>query len=157
MWRAYFLTFIRWIKMANKKWKWSNPPIMIILKKCCIWSATITTRVPRISVLKILHIIMLGCYNVETKNAIDTLASDGVVLGIKARPREYLKACNLFDNEFMVVTISHTTLGMATTYSNFMEQTCNGNYSLIHVIGKDRILYRNMLLFIFTGQLLQCA
>jgi hypothetical protein len=46
---------------------------------------------------------------------------------------------------------------LATSYSNFMEQTCNGEYELIHVNREDREFYRNMLLFSFTGQLLELA
>jgi hypothetical protein len=38
-----------------------------------------------------------------------------------------------------------------------MEHTCNGEYELIHVNREDRAFYRNMLLFIFTGQLLERA
>jgi hypothetical protein len=38
-----------------------------------------------------------------------------------------------------------------------MEHTCNGEYKLIHVNREDREFYRNMMLFIFTGQLLECA
>jgi hypothetical protein len=38
-----------------------------------------------------------------------------------------------------------------------MEHTCNGEYKLIHVNTEDRAFYRNMLLFMFTGQLLECA
>jgi hypothetical protein len=46
-------------------------------------------------------------------------------------------------------------LSLATSYSNFMENTCNGEYKLIHVNREDMTFYRNMLLFIFTGQLLE--
>jgi hypothetical protein len=53
-----------------------------------------------------------------------------------------------------VVTISCTALSLASTYSNFMEKTCNGEYKLIHVNREDRVFYRNMLFFIFKGQLL---
>jgi hypothetical protein len=55
------------------------------------------------------------------------------------------------------VTISRMALSLAMTYSNFMEETCNGEYKLIDVNGEDRALYCNMLFFIFTGQLLECA
>jgi hypothetical protein len=37
-----------------------------------------------------------------------------------------------------------------------MEQTCNGEYKLIHVNMEDRAFYHNMLLLIFTGKLLEC-
>jgi hypothetical protein len=102
-----------------------------------------------------LRVIMFGCYNVATKNIIDTLASEGVTVGIQARSSEYLTAHNLFNNELLLVTIFRTALNMATTYSNYMGQTCNGGYSLIQV--EDRTFYRNILLFIFTSQLLECA
>jgi hypothetical protein len=46
-------------------------------------------------------------------------------------------------------------LSLATSYSNFMEQKCNGEYKLIHVNREDRTFYRNMLLLIFTGQFLE--
>jgi hypothetical protein len=104
-----------------------------------------------------LRVIMFGCYNVETKNIIDALACDGVTFGIQSASREYLAARNIFDNELLVVTILRTTLFLATLYSNFMEQTCNGEYKLIHVNREYMTLYRNKLLFIFTGQLLECA
>jgi hypothetical protein len=100
------------------------------------------------------RVIMFGCYNVETKNVIDALACGAVAFGVQASPREYLTLRNLFDNELLVVTLSRTALSLATSYSNFIEQTCNGEYKLIHVNREDRAFYRNMLLFIFTGQLL---
>jgi hypothetical protein len=68
---------------------------------------------------------------------------------------KYLTSRNLFNNEFLVVTLSRTDLSLTTSYSNFMEHKCNGEYKLIHVNRKDRALYRNMLLFSFTGQLLE--
>jgi hypothetical protein len=100
---------------------------------------------------------MIGCYTVETKNIIDTLASEGVTFGIQARSREYLTAHNLFNNELLVITISRTDLSMVTSHSNLMDQTYNVGYSLIQVNMEDRTFYRNMLLFIFTGQLLKRA
>jgi hypothetical protein len=103
------------------------------------------------------RVIMFGCYNVETKNVIDALACGGLAFGVQASPREYLTSRNLFDNEFLVVTLSRTVISFATSYSNFMEQTCNGEYNLIHVNREDRAFYRNILLFIFTGQLLERA
>jgi hypothetical protein len=104
-----------------------------------------------------LRVIVFGFYNVETKNVIDDLACDGVTFGILEAIREYLTVRSLFNNKLLVVTISRTALSMATFYSNFMEQTCNGEYKLIHVNMEDMPFYRNMLLFIFTGQLLECA
>jgi hypothetical protein len=71
-------------------------------------------------------VIMFGCYNVETKNVIDALACGAEAFGVQATPREYLTSRNLFDNEFLVVTLSRSALSLATTYSNFMEKTCNG-------------------------------
>jgi hypothetical protein len=68
-----------------------------------------------------------------------------------------LTSRNLFDNELLVVTISRTALSLATTYSSFMEKTCKGEYKLIHGNREDRVFYRNMLLFTFTGQLLDRA
>jgi hypothetical protein len=56
------------------------------------------------SIMNYLRVSMFGCYNIETKNDIDTLASDGVTFGIQARSREYITARNLFDNELLVVT-----------------------------------------------------
>jgi hypothetical protein len=53
------------------------------------------------------------------------------------------------------VTLSRTALFLATSYSNFIEQTCNGEYKLIHVNREDRAFYRNMLFLIFIGQLLE--
>jgi hypothetical protein len=103
------------------------------------------------------RVIMFGCYNVETKNVIYALACGAVAFGVQSSPREYLTSRNLFDNEFMVVTLSRTALSLATSYSNFMEQTCNRAYKLIDVNREDSALYRNMLLFIFTGQLLERA
>jgi hypothetical protein len=100
---------------------------------------------------------MFGCCNVETKNVIDALDCGGVAFGVEIAPREYLTSRNLFDNELLVVTLSRTHLSLATSYFNFMEQTCNGEYKLIHFNREDRALYSNMLLFIFTGQLLECA
>jgi hypothetical protein len=100
---------------------------------------------------------MFGCYNVETKNVIDALACGAVDFGVQASPREYLTSHNLFDNELLVVTLSRTALSLATSYSNFMEQTCSGEYKLIHVNREDRAFYRNMFLFSFTGQLLERA
>jgi hypothetical protein len=100
---------------------------------------------------------MFGCYNVENKNVIDTLYCGAVAVGVQASPREYLTSLNLFHNEFMVVTLSRTALSLAMSYSNFMEQTCNGEYKLIHVNREDRALYRNMLLFIFIGHFLERA
>jgi hypothetical protein len=112
------------------------------------------------SLEKITHyvrVIMFGCYNVVTKNIIDALACGAEPFGVQATPREYLTSRNLFDNELLVVTISRTDLSMATIYSNFMEKKCNREYKLIHVNREDRVFYRNMLLFIFTGQLLDRA
>jgi hypothetical protein len=100
---------------------------------------------------------MFVCYNVETKKIIDALAFGGVTVGVNAPTREYLTSRNLFNNELLVVTISRTALSLATSYYNFMEQTCNGEYKLIHVNRECRTFYRNMLLFIFTGHLLECA
>jgi hypothetical protein len=100
---------------------------------------------------------MCGCYNVETKNVIDDLACGAVAFGVQASPRDYLTSRNLFDNELLVVTLSRTALSLATSYSNAMEQTCNGEYKLIRVSREDRAFYRNILLFIFTGQLLERA
>jgi hypothetical protein len=94
---------------------------------------------------------------VETKNAIEALACDGVTVGIQAALSEYLTACKLFENELLVVTILRTALNLATLYSNFMEQTFNSEYKLIRVNREDMHFYRNMLLFIFTGQLLEHA
>jgi hypothetical protein len=93
----------------------------------------------------------------ETKNVIDALACGAVAFGVQASPREYLTSLNLFDNELLAVTLSHTALSLAMSYYNFMEQTCNGEYKLIHVNREDRAFYLNMLLFIFTGQLLERA
>jgi hypothetical protein len=93
---------------------------------------------------------MFGCYNVETKNVIDALTCGAVAFGVQASPMEYLTSRNLFDNELLVVTILHTALSLATSYSNFMEQTCSGEYKVIHFTREDRAFYRNMLLFIFT-------
>jgi hypothetical protein len=55
------------------------------------------------------------------------------------------------------LTISRTDLSLATLYSNFMEQTCNREYRLIHVDREDRTFCSNMLLFIFNGKLLEHA
>jgi hypothetical protein len=103
------------------------------------------------------RVITCGCKNVETKNVIDALACGAEAFGVQATPREYLTSRNLFDNELLVVTISRTALSLATTYSNFMEKTCNDEYKFIHVNREDRVFYRNMLLFIFTGQFLDRA
>jgi hypothetical protein len=100
------------------------------------------------------RVIMFWCYNVETKTVIDALACVAVAFGVHASPRAYLTSQNLFDNELLVVTFSRTALSLATSYSNFMEQTHNGEYKLIHVNREDREFYRSMLLFSFTGQLL---
>jgi hypothetical protein len=103
------------------------------------------------NITQYLRVIMFEYYKVGTKNVIDTLASESVTFSIQARSSEYITARNLFDNQFMVVTISRTALSMATAYYNFMEQTCNGGYSLIQVNREDRTFYRNMLLLIFNG------
>jgi hypothetical protein len=103
------------------------------------------------------RVIICGCYNVETKNVIYALACGAVAFGVQASPSDYLTSRNLFDNELLVVTLSRTALSLATSYSNFMEHTCNGEYKLIHFNREDRAFYRNMMLFIFTGQLLECA
>jgi hypothetical protein len=103
------------------------------------------------------RVIMFGCYNAVAMNVIDTLACGAETFGVQATPREYLTSRNLFDNELLVVTISRTDLSLATIYSNFMEKTCNGQYKLIHVNREDRVFYFNMLLLIFTGQLLDRA
>jgi hypothetical protein len=87
---------------------------------------------------------MFGCYNVETKNILDALACDSVAFGIKSGPMDYLTARNLFDTELLVVTSSHTALSMVTTYSNYMERTCNGDYKLIRFNREDRTFYHNM-------------
>jgi hypothetical protein len=79
------------------------------------------------------RVIMCGCYNVETKNVIDALACGAVAFGLQASPMEYLTSRNLFDNELLVLTLLRTALSLATSYSNFMEQTCNVEYKLIHV------------------------
>jgi hypothetical protein len=100
---------------------------------------------------------MFGCCNVETKNVIDDLACGAVAFGVQASHREYLTLRNLFDNALLVVTLSLTALSLATSYSNFMEQTCNGEYKLIHANREDRAFYCNMLFFSFTGQLLERA
>jgi hypothetical protein len=100
---------------------------------------------------------MFGCYNVETKNVIDDFACGAVAFGVQSSPREYLTSRNLFDNDLLVVTLSRTAISLATSYSNFMEQTCSGECKPIHVNREDRELYHNMLLFIFTGQLLEHA
>jgi hypothetical protein len=94
---------------------------------------------------------------VETKNIIYDVYCDGVTFRVQSAPREYITSRNLFNNELLVVTISRTNLSLATIYSNFMEQTCNGEYNIIPVNREDRTLYRNMLLFIFTCQLLERA
>jgi hypothetical protein len=94
---------------------------------------------------------------VDTKNVIDDLACGGLTFGVQAAPREYITSRNLFNNQLLVVTILRTVLSLATSYSNFMEHTCNGEYKLIHVNREDRTLYRNMLLFIFTGHFLERA
>jgi hypothetical protein len=85
------------------------------------------------------------------------LTCEGVAFGIQAGPGEYLTARNLFDNELLVVTISRTALSIVTTYSNFKEQTCNGYYKIIHINREDMPFHPNILLFIFTGQLLEHA
>jgi hypothetical protein len=85
------------------------------------------------------------------------LACDGATFWLQAAPREYLASRNLFNNELLVVTISRTALSLATFYSNFTEKKCNGEYKLIHVNREDRTFYCNMLLLIFTGQLLEGA
>jgi hypothetical protein len=103
------------------------------------------------------RVIMFGCYNVETKNVIDALACGTVAFGVQASPREYLTSRHLFNNELLVVTISRTALSLATSYSSFMEHTCNGEYKLIHVNRADRAFYRSILLFIFTGHVLEHA
>jgi hypothetical protein len=72
------------------------------------------------------RVIMFGCYNMDTKNVIDDLACGAVAFGLQESPREYLTSGNLFDNELLVVTLSRTALSLATSYSNFMEHTCNG-------------------------------
>jgi hypothetical protein len=95
---------------------------------------------------------MFECYNLKTMNVTDALACGAVALGVQASPREYLTSRNLLDNELLVVTLLRTALSLAMSYSNFMEQTCNGDYKLIHVNREDREFYRNMLLFIFTAQ-----
>jgi hypothetical protein len=77
------------------------------------------------------HVIMIGCYNVETKNVIDALDCGAEAFGVQATPREDLTSRNLFDNELLVVTLSRRALSLAMTYSNFMEKTCNGEYKLI--------------------------
>jgi hypothetical protein len=100
---------------------------------------------------------MFGCYNVETNNVIHALACGAVAFGVNAPPREYLTSRNLFDNKLLVVTLSRAALSLATSYSNFMEQKCNGEYKLIHFNREDRAFYRNMMLFFFTGQLLERA
>jgi hypothetical protein len=69
------------------------------------------------------RVILFGCYNVDTKNVIDALACGAVAFCVQASPREYLTLCNLFDNELLVVTLLCTALYVATSYSNFMEQT----------------------------------
>jgi hypothetical protein len=104
-----------------------------------------------------IRVIMFGCYNVETKNIIDALDCGAAAFGVHASPREYLTSRNLFNNELLVVTLSRMALSLATSYSNFMEQTCNGEYNLIHVNREDREFYRTMLLLIFTGHLLEHA
>jgi hypothetical protein len=103
------------------------------------------------------RVIMFGCYNLETKNVIDALACGTVSFGVQASPMEYLTSRKLFDNSFLVVTLSRTARSLATSYSKFMEQTCSREYKLIHVNREDRAFYRNMLLFIFNGQLLEHA
>jgi hypothetical protein len=101
------------------------------------------------------RVIMFRCYNVETNNVIDSLACGGVAFGAQAVPRENLTSRNLFDNEFLVVTILRKAISLAMSYYNFMEQTCNGEYKLIHLNREDSTFYCNMLLFIFNGQLLE--
>jgi hypothetical protein len=76
---------------------------------------------------------MFGCYNVDTNNAIDALDCSTVAFSLQSSPREYLTARNFFDNELLVVTLSRMALSLAMSYSYFMEQTCNGEYKLIHV------------------------
>jgi hypothetical protein len=104
-----------------------------------------------------IRVIMCGFYSVETNNVSDDLDCVAVALGVQASPREYLTSSNLFDNKLLVVTLSRTALSLATSYSNFMEHTCNREYKLIHVNREDRAFYCNILLFIFTGQLLERA
>jgi hypothetical protein len=100
---------------------------------------------------------MFGCYNLDTKNVIDSLASESVTWARHASRWEYLPAVNLFDNELLVVSISRSATSLATTYSTFLEQACNGVYSLIQANKEDNTFYRNMLLFRFTGELLKRA
>jgi hypothetical protein len=101
------------------------------------------------------QLIMFGCYKVDTKNVIDALACGAVAFGVHALTREYLTSRYLFYTELLVVTLLRTALSLATRYSNFMEHKCNREYNLIHVNREDRELYRKMLLFIFTGPLLE--
>jgi hypothetical protein len=100
---------------------------------------------------------MFGCYTLDMKNVIDSLASESVPCTRQASHREYLPAGNLFDNELLVVSISRSATSLETTYSTFLEETCNGVYSPIQVNKEDNTFYRNMLLFRFTGELLEGA
>jgi hypothetical protein len=104
-----------------------------------------------------LQLIMCCCYNIDTKNDIDSLSSEAANCAIRASRREYLPARNLFDNELPVVSISCSAVSLATAYSTFLGKTCNGVYSLIQVNNADKTFYRNMMLFRFTGQLLERA
>jgi hypothetical protein len=104
-----------------------------------------------------LRLIMFGCDNLDTKNVIDSLASESVTRTIQSSRQEYLPTGNLFDNELLVFSISRSAVSMATFYSNFLEQTCNGEYALIQVNKEDKTFYHNMLLFRFTCKLLERA
>jgi hypothetical protein len=57
----------------------------------------------------------------------------------------------------LVVSISRSAVSLATYYYTFLEQTCNGVYSLNQVNSGDKTFYRNAMLFQFTGQLLERA
>jgi hypothetical protein len=104
-----------------------------------------------------LRLIMCGCYNIYKKNVIDYFASDSVTCIIQASCQEHLPMGNLFDNYLLVVSISCLDTSLVTTYSTFLEQTCIWIYSLIQVKTEHNIFYRTMLLFRFTGELLDCA
>jgi hypothetical protein len=102
-------------------------------------------------------LIIIGCYNLDTNNFIDSLTSEAVNYDTQTSRWEYLPARNLFTYELLAVSISCSAVSRATDYSTFLEQTCNGVDSLDWVNNGGNLFNPNMLLFWFTGHVVELA
>jgi hypothetical protein len=103
------------------------------------------------------HLIMFGAYDTPTKDIITSLASSTSFVQSQANDREQLTSKNLFDNDFVVVSISRAVEKMASSFTSFLHATLRGQHEVQSIGVDDKPLYATMAKFLFTGELLQCA